>query len=367
MPNDVVADHSFTRARLAGPLPLALTLTRVTGVQSLHKTVQRPVANSCWQYECGWIRRRSRSGRWSHGCATATCTCGRPRCQKSTSSASRGTWRSRTNLLSSWHWLPCGPRRWWGSPSVCTNKVSWLHWHQRDFGRLKYLVRVWWFGILVRVLLLPCPVHNQCAIRRNGAHAQEAWKSRRSWCDLWPERHERGIESKVFIANWETVCASYMNVPYWFSWLNCRQQRLHPSTRSPVLQPLPSGSFANFAPWRSIACAYAEHVRMHIFDTFDFELKSTYKYMTCEMLAAKAHRERWRNNSLGLLAVLSLRPPSPRALHAYPVLHVHSIGTGRSSGGVRNQGLVANCVEKIENLESNVNLEHLEPLAKLLQ
>lgn len=106
---------------------------------------------------------------------------------------------------------------------------------------------------------------------------------------------------------------------------------------------------------------------MHIFDTFDFELKSTYKYMTCEMLAAKAHRERWRNNSLGLLAVLSLRPPSPRALHAYPVLHVHSIGTGRSSGGVRNQGLVANCVEKIENLESNVNLEHLEPLAKLLQ
>lgn len=46
MPNDVVADHSFSRACLAGPLPLALTLTRVTGVQSLHKTVRRPVAYS---------------------------------------------------------------------------------------------------------------------------------------------------------------------------------------------------------------------------------------------------------------------------------------------------------------------------------
>ena len=45
MPNDVVAGHNFSRACLAGrPLPLAPTLSRVTGVQSLHKTVRRPVA-----------------------------------------------------------------------------------------------------------------------------------------------------------------------------------------------------------------------------------------------------------------------------------------------------------------------------------
>ncbi len=177
-------------------------------------------------------------------------------------------------------------------------------------------------GVVVGAVL--CIINVPFAsIRTNGVHAQEAWKSGRSWCDLWPERHECGIESKVFIVNWETVCASYMNVRYWFAWFNCRLHRPHPSTRSPVLQPLPSGSFANFAPWLSMACACAEHARAHAYLWYIWLwLKSIYKCMKAFHLwnacgksrERERERERWRNNSLGLLAVLSLRPPSPACI-----------------------------------------------------